>query len=266
MRAREYSQAERVGEQIVRLIAMFAMHLMGSERGRLKLFSFDEGWRLLGDPAGRSLLASLQRMGRSELAVPIISTQLVTDTLIGERDSLENLIGATFVFGMRSEAEAARALALLGLDPEDRRAREILLELEAGRCLLRDHRGRSRRFRSTSSCRRCCGHSRRRPKARERRPAGAARSRAAASQPLLRVPCAALPRKPRCRPASRGRSQARRLTRCRRWRATRPPPRRRREPSSSGPPLTRAAGSAAGTGRKQKTPAEPRRRPKPTRW
>jgi hypothetical protein len=113
----EYSQAERVGEQIVRLIAMFAMHLMSAERGRLKLFSFDEGWRLLGDPAGRALLASLQRMGRSELAVPIISTQLVTDALIGERESLENLIGATFVFGMRSEAEAARALTLLGSIP-----------------------------------------------------------------------------------------------------------------------------------------------------
>jgi hypothetical protein len=138
----EYSQAERMGEQIVRLIAMFAMHLMGAERERLKLFSFDEGWRLLGDPAGRALMASLQRMGRSELAVPIISTQLVTDTLIGERESLENLIGATFVFGMRSEAEAARALALLGLDPEDRRMRHSLLELEAGRCLFRDHRGR----------------------------------------------------------------------------------------------------------------------------
>jgi hypothetical protein len=138
----EYSQAERVGEQIVRLIAMFAMHLMSAERGRLKLFSFDEGWRLLGDPAGRSLLASLQRMGRSELAVPIISTQLVTDALIGERESLENLIGATFVFGMRSEAEAARALTLLGLDPESRRAHQSLLELEAGRCLFRDHRGR----------------------------------------------------------------------------------------------------------------------------
>ena len=59
-------------------------------------------------------------MGRSELAVPIIRTQLVTDALVGERESLENLIGATFVFGMRSEAEAARALQLLGLDPEDR--------------------------------------------------------------------------------------------------------------------------------------------------
>jgi hypothetical protein len=138
----EYSQAERVGEQIVRLIAMFAMHLMGSERDRLKLFSFDEGWRLLGDPVGRTLLGSLQRMGRSELAVPIISTQLVTDALIGERESLENLIGATFVFGMRSRAEAQRALALLGLDPEDRRTCQTLLELEAGRCLFRDHRGR----------------------------------------------------------------------------------------------------------------------------
>jgi hypothetical protein len=139
---REYSQVERIGEQVVRLIAMFAMHLMGAERDRLKLFSFDEGWRLLGDPAGRSLLASLQRMGRSELAVPIISTQLVTDTMTGERESLENLVGATFVFGMRSEAEAGRALALLGLDPERPGARQRLLELEAGRCLFRDHRGR----------------------------------------------------------------------------------------------------------------------------
>jgi hypothetical protein len=138
----EYSQSERVGEQIVRLIAMFAMHLMGSERDRLKLFSFDEGWRLLGDPVGRTLLQALQRMGRSELAVPIISTQLVSDTLAGERESLDNLIGATFVFGMRSHVEAARALALLGLDPEDRRASQTLLELEAGRCLFRDHRGR----------------------------------------------------------------------------------------------------------------------------
>jgi AAA-like domain len=142
MRRSEYSQSERMGEQIVRLIAMFAMHLMRAERERLKVFSFDEGWRLLGDPAGRSLLASLQRMGRSELAVPIISTQLVTDALIGERESLENLIGATFAFGMRSETEAGRAMALLGLDPEDSRMRLSLLELEAGRCLFRDHRGR----------------------------------------------------------------------------------------------------------------------------
>jgi AAA-like domain len=138
----DYSRAERIGEQVVRLIAMFAMRLMETERDRLKLFSFDEGWRLLGDPAGRNLLASLQRLGRSELAVPIISTQLVSDMLTGDRESLENLLGATFVFGMRSEAEAARALTLLGLDPSLRSLRQTLLELEAGRCLFRDHRGR----------------------------------------------------------------------------------------------------------------------------
>ncbi len=138
----EYSQAERVGEQIVRLIAMLAMHLVASERARLKVFSFDEGWRLLGDPIGRMLLASLQRIGRSERAVPIISTQLVGDALTGERQSLESLIGATFVFGVRSQSEAARALALLGLDPEDREMRNTLLSFEAGRCLFRDHRGR----------------------------------------------------------------------------------------------------------------------------
>jgi hypothetical protein len=138
----DYSVAERVGEQIVRLIAMFAMQLMGAERDRLKLFGFDEGWRLLGDPVGRMLLASLQRMGRSELAVPIISTQLVSDALLDGRDSIENLIGATFVFGLRSEAEAGRALRLLDLDPDDRTMRRRLLEFDAGRCLMRDHRGR----------------------------------------------------------------------------------------------------------------------------
>jgi hypothetical protein len=138
----DYSQAERVGEQIVRLIAMFALHLLSAERDRLKVFSFDEGWRLLADPVGRTLLASLQRMGRSELAVPIISTQLVGDALIGERESLENLIGATFVFGVRSHLEASRALTLLGLDAEDAATRRLLLALDAGRCLFRDHRGR----------------------------------------------------------------------------------------------------------------------------
>jgi hypothetical protein len=127
---------------MVRLIAMFAMQLMASERSRLKVFSFDEGWRLLGDPVGRMLLASLQRMGRSELAVPIISTQLVADTLVDGRAAIENLIGATFVFGLRSEAEAERALRLLDLDPDDRALREQLLSYDRGRCLMRDHQGR----------------------------------------------------------------------------------------------------------------------------
>ena len=82
-------------------------------------------------------------MGRSELAVPIVSTQLVTDALVGESGSLENLLGATFVFGMRSQTpRPAVRWQLLGLDPEDRRAARALAWLRAGRCLFRDHHGR----------------------------------------------------------------------------------------------------------------------------
>jgi hypothetical protein len=66
----------------------------------------------------------------------------VTDTLLDGRVSIQNLIGATFVFGLRSEEEAERALRLLDLDPDDRSLRERLLTFERGRCLMRDHRGR----------------------------------------------------------------------------------------------------------------------------
>ena len=44
--------------------------------------------------------------------------------------------------GCARRSEAARALTLLGLDPDDGRMRQALLELESGRCLFRDHRGR----------------------------------------------------------------------------------------------------------------------------
>ncbi len=89
--------------------------LMGAERERLKVFSFDEGWRLLGDPVGRTLLASLQRMGRSELAVPIISTQLVSDALrrrarvAGEPDRRDIRLRRALGGRGRARAGAARA-------------------------------------------------------------------------------------------------------------------------------------------------------------
>ena len=115
----------------------------GQRAGATEAVLLRRGLAAARGPGRARAAGSLQRMGRSELAVPIISTQLVTDALVGERESLENLLGATFVFGMRSEAEAARALTLLGPRPRGPRAcASALLELEAGRCLFRDHRGR----------------------------------------------------------------------------------------------------------------------------
>lgn len=52
----EQSQTERVGEQIVRLIAMFAMHLMRSQRERLKVFSLDSRLLRAGKQMGSERL------------------------------------------------------------------------------------------------------------------------------------------------------------------------------------------------------------------
>ena len=114
-------------------------------------------------------------MGRSELAVPIISTQLVTDTLVGERESLENLhrrdVRVRDALGGRGGARAGAARA-------GRRGpahAQSLLELDAGRCLFRDHRGRVEAIQVDVVVPDCCGPSRRPPRPGDRRPGGAAR-------------------------------------------------------------------------------------------
>jgi hypothetical protein len=61
---------------------------------------------------------------------------------MGDGDTLAPLLGATAVFGVRSEQEAARSLSLLGLDADDEQLRRRLLDFSAGRCLLRDYQGR----------------------------------------------------------------------------------------------------------------------------
>jgi hypothetical protein len=43
---------------------------------------------------------------------------------------------------MEAESEAAKALALLRLDPGDERLRQRLLQFRRGRCFMRDYEGR----------------------------------------------------------------------------------------------------------------------------
>lgn len=66
----EYTQAERIGVQIVRLIAMLAMHLMSSERERLKLFSFDRA--LLHTPRPLSNTEDSGLLGHGTLAWTVV--------------------------------------------------------------------------------------------------------------------------------------------------------------------------------------------------
>ena len=133
----ELSEDERIGQAVLRLVCAYAMRLMGSDRSRHKVLGFDEAWFLMEDSVGRRLIEHLNRWARSEFATPILVTHLAADA-----EQLDNLIGARFVFGMEAESEAAKALTLLRLDPDDERLRQRLLQFRRGRCFMRDYEGR----------------------------------------------------------------------------------------------------------------------------
>ncbi len=133
----ELSEEERIGQAVLRLLAAYAMNLMGTDRSRHKALGFDEAWFLLSDAAGRRLIEHLNRWGRSENATPFLVTHLISDA-----EELDNLIGTRLVFGMESEKEAVAALQLLRLDPNDEQQRGRLLAFRRGACLMRDLHGR----------------------------------------------------------------------------------------------------------------------------
>lgn len=130
----ELSQAQRHGRAVLQLVALYAMRILGEERDRLKVLSFDEASFLAQDAVGQQLLDTLARWGRSELGVPILSTQQ-----LGDIEKQDNLIGHWFLFAMRSREHAARGLQLLDLDADDDRLLESLTErYSGGRALYRD--------------------------------------------------------------------------------------------------------------------------------
>lgn len=133
----DYSEEERISRGVLRLVAAYAMRLVGGDSSRHAVLGFDEAWVLLSDAEGRRTIEALNRMGRSLNVTPILASQT-----LAEAQDLDNLIGARFVYGMESEREAARGLALLGLDPENRELIDQLTRFRAGRCLMRDYRGR----------------------------------------------------------------------------------------------------------------------------
>lgn len=129
----DYDQAERLGVATLKLIAAYAMRLVGGDRSVHKVVLFDEAWFLLASRDGRRLIDRLNRLGRAENATLILATQQLSD--VGE---IENLIGTRLIFGQETAAEARRALELLGLDPDDRTLVERVRSYRKGRCLMRD--------------------------------------------------------------------------------------------------------------------------------
>ena len=133
----ELSEDERIGQAVLRLMIALAMRILSSDRTRHKVVGFEEAWFLLQEPAGQRLIEHLNRWGRSEFATPILVTHL-----LAEAEQIDNLIGARFIFGQESEAEAIKGLGLLRLDRDDDRLVQRLLSYRKGLAMLRDYEGR----------------------------------------------------------------------------------------------------------------------------
>src|SRR3954467_13958656 len=114
-----------------------AMRILSTDRSRHKVVGFEEAWFLLQEPAGQRLIEHLNRWGRSEFATPILVTHL-----LAEAEQIDNLIGARFIFGQESEAEATKGLGLLRLDRDDDRLVQRLLSYRKGLTMFRDYDGR----------------------------------------------------------------------------------------------------------------------------
>ena len=135
-RRSELSEDERIGQAVLRLLAVYALALTSADPTRHSVLGFDEAWVLLADSAGRALVDRISRLGRAQNVTPLLATQV-----LGDVSELEGLIGAALSFGVETDDEARRALELLRLDAGDERLRGQLTGYRRGRCLMRDYQG-----------------------------------------------------------------------------------------------------------------------------
>lgn len=138
-----YNPGEVLGAECSRLLALLSMRIMEEQRASLKIYNNEEAWEDLKTQEGRDVFDKNQRLGRSEMTVPMLATQ----TTIGigqseaDKEALANLFGAYFAFKPGNEDEASRALKLMGLDSSDERMIKRLLRLDSGQALMKDHSG-----------------------------------------------------------------------------------------------------------------------------
>ena len=119
--AREtYTRAERVSVATLSLVAALALRLVSRDRGRHKVVLLDEAWFLLASAQGRALVNRLVRLGRAFNATVLLVTQRLDDV-----EAISDLVGTWFMFGQDSDAEATRALELIGVEPTPARVEPV---------------------------------------------------------------------------------------------------------------------------------------------
>jgi hypothetical protein len=98
------------------------------------VFALDEGWVLTKSEDGGVLGDQMIRYARKNNATVILGSQNVVDL-----GALRDLISTYFIFGVTNAKEAARALDLVGLDPDDETLQNKISarSFEKGMCLIR---------------------------------------------------------------------------------------------------------------------------------
>lgn len=133
-----YDQIEVTSVGVLKLMAVFAMRAVDSDRSRHKRVSLDEAHIFISSPDGRRVIQDLNTTGRAKNA----SLDLITQRLSPEVLELQELMASRYIFGQESESQAEVAAELLGMDPADHAVIRRLRGLRDGRCLYRDLQGR----------------------------------------------------------------------------------------------------------------------------
>lgn len=132
-----YTRQERISSATLSLLAAYVIKLISSDRHLHKVVLLDEAHSFLTTRQGATVVKRLVKMGRACNTTVLLATQL-----IGELGELVDLIGTWFIFGQDSDAEAKRALELLGLDSQDEALVAMLRQARTGHGLMRDLDGR----------------------------------------------------------------------------------------------------------------------------
>lgn len=135
-----FTEEERVGQALVRLLAALAFRLLLQDPTRHALGLFDEAHFLGGDAASRRLIQFLLRMARSLNVTPVLASQTLSDLV----EEFANVIGAFFGFSFKegAEEEAQLAARLTGRSDNDKELAARMMGFSEGRAVFRDYDGR----------------------------------------------------------------------------------------------------------------------------
>lgn len=113
---------ERASVAIIKLLTAWAMSTISADRSMHKTVILDEAWYFLGTVDGRAWLAQLNRLARYWNTSLLLLSQLVNEKDLGD---IDDLIGQRVAFGVKTDAQALAALAMMGMPGTRRRVTEF---------------------------------------------------------------------------------------------------------------------------------------------